>query len=322
MKKLILAITLIFSGISYSQIDNQNYNSTRNMSLGGTEKNIHGNIHNMNILTEVIYNAIPDGYQITYTKSFTAKTVEETEELLSMKADSVSGAVKEIGLLPQDIVFDVIALDPIFDFQQRDSVSPSGYKVTENIVFNVKDFSKIPRLAEICLKQGIYDLINAQAYLNDAKPIYEEMNTKMVELVNQKKKLCKDLGANIDNAKVTITQFSDTYYPSERYLKSVLQSARLYQHHLSQNSSLALNRSVEIDNYFDYNLKEADFVFNPNNTQPVIQFYSQVLTEYVTPDTEEEMRKKIEEELKAKERSKTQAIYTIDESGNLKKVEL
>ena len=239
-----------------------------------------------------------------------------------MKSDSIVNAVKEIGLQAGDVVFDIIALDPVFDFQQRDSIAPSGFKVTENIVFNIKDFSKIPRLAEICLHEGLYDLINAQAYLEDAKPIYEEMNTKMVELVNQKKKLCKGLGANIDNAKVIITQLSDTYYPSERYLKSILQNARFYQHHLSQNSSLAMNRTVEIDNYFDYNLKQADFVFNPNNTQPVIQFYSQVVTEYVTPDTEEEIRKKVEEELKAKNNSKPQVIYTIDGDGNLKKIDL
>ena len=188
MKTIIALICLIAPGISFSQIDNQNYNETRNPSLGGVEKNIHGNVHNMTIVTEVIYNAIPDGYQVTYTKSFIAKTIEQTEELLSIKADSIVNAVKEIGLLENDVVFDVIALDPIFDFQQRDSIAPSGFKVTENIVFNVKDFSKIPRLAEICLHEGLYDLINAQAYLEDAKPIYEEMNNKMVELVNQKKK--------------------------------------------------------------------------------------------------------------------------------------
>lgn len=322
MKTIIVLICLIVQGISFSQIDNQNYNQTRNIALGGVEKNIHGDVHNMTIITEVIYNAVPDGYQITYTKSFIAKTVEDTEKLLSMKSDSIVNAVKEIGLQAGDVVFDIIALDPVFDFQQRDSIAPSGFKVTENIVFNIKDFSKIPRLAEICLHEGLYDLINAQAYLEDAKPIYEEMNTKMVELVNQKKKLCKGLGANIDNAKVIITQLSDTYYPSERYLKSILQNARFYQHHLSQNSSLAMNRTVEIDNYFDYNLKQADFVFNPNNTQPVIQFYSQVVTEYVTPDTEEEIRKKVEEELKAKNNSKPQVIYTIDGDGNLKKIDL
>lgn len=322
MKTLFFFACLMFSSNSISQIDNQNYNTSRNLSLSGVEKNIHGDIHNMTIVTEVIYNAIPDGYQITYTKSFIAKTIEQTEELLSMKSDSIVNAVKEIGLMEEDVIFDVIALDPIFDFQQRDSIAPSGFKVTENIVFNVKDFSKIPRLAEICLHQELYDLINAQAYLEDAKPIYEEMNNKMVELVNQKKKLCKGLGANIDNAKVTITQLSDTYYPSERYLKSILQNARFYQHHLSQNSSISMNRSVEVDNYFDYNLKQADFVFNPNNTQPVIQFYSQVVTEYVTPDTEEEIRKKVEEELKAKNNSKPQVIYTIDGDGNLKKIDL
>lgn len=322
MKTILLSIFALCLVHSFGQLDNRNYNDSRNSSVSGYEININGNAHGMTISTEVIYNAIPDGYQITYTTSFIANSVEKTELLLSKKSDSIVKAVAEIGLTRKEVIFDVIALDPIFDFQRTDSIAPLGYKVTENIVFNVTDFSRIPRLAEICLKHGIYDLINVQAYLNDSKPIYEKMNDKLVELVNQKKKLCKDLGANIDNAKVTIARHSDTYYPSERYLKSLIQNPSFYKHHLSQNSTLSLNRAVDVDNYFDYNLKQVDFVFNPNNTQPVIQFYYKLITEYATPNTEEEIRKKVEEELKAKEKSKTKAIYTIDENGNLNKVEL
>lgn len=322
MKTILLSIFALCLAHSFGQLDNRNYNDSRNSSINGYEININGDAHNMTISTEVIYNAIPDGYQITYTTSFIANTVEKTEELLSKKSDSIVKTIAEIGLSRKDVVFDIIALDPIFDFQRTDSVAPIGYKVTENIVFNVTDFSRIPRLAEICLKHGIYDLINAQAYLNDSKPIYEKMNDKLVELVNQKKKLCKDLGANIDNAKVKIARHSDTYYPSERYLKSLIQNPIFYKHHLSQNSTLSLNRAVDVDNYFDYNLKQVDFVFNPNNTQPVIQFYYKLVTEYAAPNTEEEIRKKVEEELKAKEKSKTKAIYTVDENGNLNKVEL
>ena len=322
MKTIFLSVFILCSISLFGQLDNRTYNDLRNSSVSGYETNITGDAHGMTISTEVIYNAIPDGYQLTYTTSFIANSVEKTEELLSKKSDSLVKAVSEIGLTRKEVVFDVIALDPVFDFQRTDSIAPIGYKVTENIVFNVTDFSKIPRLAEICLKHGIYDLINAQAYLTDSKPIYAQMNDKLVELVNQKKKLCKDLGANIDNAKVKIARHSDTYYPSERYLKSIIQNPGFYKHHLSQNSTLSLNRAVDVDNYFDYNLKQVDFVFHPDNTQPVIQFYYKLVTEYVTPDTEAEIRKKIEEELKAKEKSKTKSIYTVDEEGNLNKVEL
>lgn len=322
MKTLLISL---FSGcifLSFGQLDNRAYNDLRNSSVNGYEITINGDAQNMILSTEVIYNAIPDGYQITYTTSFIANSVEKTEELLGKKADSLVKAVAEIGLTRRDIVFDIVSLDPIFDFRQTDSLPPAGYKITENIVFNVTDFSRIPRLSEICLKYGIYDLINAQAYLNDSKPIYEKMNDKLVELVNQKKKLCKDLGADIDRAKVKIARYSDTYYPSERYLKSIIQNPHFYKHHVSQNSTLSLNRSVDVDNYFDYNLKQVDFVFNPNNTQPVIQFYYKLVTEYVAPSTEEEIRKKVAEELQSKEKAKTKAIYTLDENGNLKKVEL
>jgi uncharacterized protein YggE len=320
---ILLTLTLnLFSLSAAAQLDNRQYNDLRNASVNGYEITINGDAHNMTISTEVIYNAIPDGYQLAYTTSFLAQSVGKTEELLSKKADSLVKAVTEIGLTRKDVVFDVIALDPVFDFQRTDSASPIGYKITENIVFHVNEFSKIPRLAEICLKHGIYDLINAQAYLNDSKPVYEKMNDKLVELVNQKKKLCKDLGADIDQAKVKITRHSDTYYPSERYLKSIIQNPNFYQHAISQNSTLSLNRAIDVDHYFDYNLKQVDFVFNPNNTQPVIQFYYKLVTEYVTPDTEAEIRKKVEAEWKEKEKAKTKAIYTIDEKGNLNKVEL
>ena len=322
MKNLLLTLILSFGTIVYGQLDNHKYNDFKNGSNIGSETNISGNVHGMTISTEVIYNAVPDGYQITFTTSFIANSVSKTEELLSEKSDSLVKAMSEIGLTKKDIIFDIIALDPIFDFKQSDSLEPSAYKVTENIVFNVNDFSKIPRLAEICLKFGIYDLINAQAYLNDSKPISAQMNDKLVELVNQKKKLCKELGANIDGAKVHITRTIDTYYPSERYLRSFIQNANFYKHHLSQNSTLSLNRNVDVDNYFDYNLKQVDFVFNPNNTQPVIQFYYKLVTEYVTPDTEAEMRKKIEEEYKEKEKTKTKSVFTVDENGNFKKLEL
>lgn len=321
--KIRILSSFVFSSLSiFAQLDNRTYNDLRNSSVNGYEININGDAHNMTISTEVIYNAVPDGYQLTYTTSFIANSVEKTEELLSKKSDSLVKAVSELGLTRKEVIFDIIALDPIFDFQRTDSIAPIGYKVTENIVFNVTDFSKIPRLAEICIKHGIYDLINAQAYLEDSKPIYQQMNDKLVELVNQKKKLCKDLGANIDNAKVKIARHSDTYYPSERYLKSIIQNPGFYKHHLSQNSVMSLNRAVDVDNYFDYNLKQVDFVFHPDNTQPVIQFYYKLVTEYVTPDTEAELRKKIEDELKAKEKSKTKSIYTLDENGNLNKVEL
>lgn len=321
--KIRILSSFVFSSLSiFAQLDNRTYNDLRNSSVNGYEININGDAHNMTISTEVIYNAVPDGYQLTYTTSFIANSVEKTEELLTKKSDSLVKAVSELGLTRKEVIFDIIALDPIFDFQRTDSIAPIGYKVTENIVFNVTDFSKIPRLAEICIKHGIYDLINAQAYLEDSKPIYAQMNDKLVELVNQKKKLCKDLGANIDNAKVKIARHSDTYYPSERYLKSIIQNPGFYKHHLSQNSVMSLNRAVDVDNYFDYNLKQVDFVFHPDNTQPVIQFYYKLVTEYVTPDTEAELRKKIEDELKAKEKSKTKSIYTVDENGNLNKVEL
>ena len=96
MKSIFLFTLTVCSTQLFGQLDNRNYNEQRNASVNGYEMNISGDSHNMTISTEVIYNAVPDGYQIAYTTSFIANSVDRTEELLSRKSDSLVKAVADL----------------------------------------------------------------------------------------------------------------------------------------------------------------------------------------------------------------------------------
>jgi len=76
---------------------------------------------------------------------------------------------------------------------------------------------------------------------------------------------------------------------------------------------------VDVDNYFNLNLKDADFVFNADITNPVIQFYFQLNYMYTKVDTEAEMREKIRKE---EEKKQDKVFYIIGKDGELKKVGL
>ena len=103
------------------------------------------------------------------------------------------------------------------------------------------------------------------------------------------------------------------------YLKSFVNNATYFNHNSEQNSSITLQRKLDVDNYYDFNLKNADFVFNSNNNQPVIQFYTQLQYGFIKTDTEEEMRVKI---IKEEEKKPVKEFYVIDKDGNLTKIGL
>ena len=318
MKNITFFLAMLIGLSANCQVVNKQYNQERNQTFFNNENEIVATENSISITTKVIYNAVPDGYHITYTTSFIGKSAEDVENKMNKKIDSLIKEVSNLKMSPKDIVFDIISLDPIFDFNQNDPI-PIGYKITENITFNIKGISLIPELARICLGFGIYDLIDAQAYLENSKNIYDSLSAKTVQILDMKKKLCSEIGWSFTNGKTTLTKVKDVFYPSERYLKSHITNATLYKHHISQNSTIDMERQVDVDNYYNLNLKDADFVFNAGNTSPVIQFYYQLNYMYTKKDTEEEMREKIKKE-EAKKQDKL--FYIIDKSGNLKKIEI
>lgn len=319
MKYLFTCILLLFSVSLYSQIDNQLYHQRHNQRSLQEGSEIYGNGQLLTIVTEAVYNAVPDGYHVTYTTSFIGNSIEQVEDKMNKKIDSLSGRVRKLGLTTKDVTVDVIALDPLFDFRQGDSFPPIGYKVTENITFHIRSVAVMGELAKICLDFGIYDLINAQAYLLDSDPVYDSLNAKTVELLNEKKAWCADIGIALSGSKVEVTRYKEVFYPSERYLKAYLQNPTFYKHHASQNSTLSMDRRVDVDNYYDLNLKDADYVFHSDNEVPCIQFYYRLVCVYTKTDTEEELRAKI---LKEQEEKQEKQFYILDQQGNLKKIEI
>jgi uncharacterized protein YggE len=318
MKNLFLS-TILLSATLF-EFSAQTINKTYNNSvpiLKNNQYEIKGDESHVTIQVDVIYNAIPDGYIITYTTTFIGTSIADVELKANQKMDEMVVALKAVEVTPKDLTIDVISIDPIFNFEASDQVHPEKYRITQNVSINIRDINLIGKLTKICLSYNLYDIISAQAYLLNTDAIQDSLDHKSIEILNQKKELCENVGLQLKNGKIEFSNYKDVFYPSEKYLKSYITNSTYYSHNSSQNSSLNLERRVEIDNYYDFNLKQADFVFNANNNQPVIQFYSQIIYGYQKKDTEEEMREKI---LKEAESKPTKEFYMIDKDGNLVKI--
>jgi uncharacterized protein YggE len=320
MKNRIAPLALLVSLAAHGQLANKQYNQTHTAVHQIGEDDIVASENSVSIVTKVLYNAVPDGYHVTYTKSFLGKTVEEVELQMNTLVDKLIKEIHSSNITKKDAVVDIVSLDPVFNISLQEPAenAPIGYKVTENITFDIKSISAIGPLSKKCLDFGIFDLINTEAYLLDSKPVYDSLSDKAVELLEMKKRSCTKIGWSFTGGVATFNKTKDVLYPSERYLSAYSSNSSLYQHHISQNTSVQMKRSLDVDNYFNLNLKDADYVFHSEKTVPVIQFYYQLNYVYTRKEPDSKGKSSSKDESQKVEK----IFYILDKTGNLKKIEM
>lgn len=313
MKYLIISTTALFSHWANSQIMNQCMNSQK---AGGLySNNLTASTTHTEIVGKAIFNAKPSGYHMIFTTSSIGYNVEDVEKTMNKKVDSLISDIQALNLINQKALVDVIEFEPIFDFSSREtsSSSPSGYKMTENILFDVLDLTQARKLIKKCLEYGIYDLIEIKPYVLHTSPIHDSLNKVLTKIIQQKKKLSQELGIQFAKGETQVDEYDYVFYPNERYLKSTLHNTNLYSHHMSQNTLIHNQRSIDIQKFDPIDLSKVDYVFNSELNEPTIQFYKEIVYQFFP---------KIEEEKKESKDEKVERIfYVIDKNGELKKVD-
>ena len=318
MKQTIFFLVLLLSLSLRAQLINQSFN--KSIEFGNNQKksvSVSGN--QLKINTKVIFNAVPDGYHITFTQTEISQSIVDLEEITIKKKSSIIKDIKKLQMKARDLVVDVTGLDPIFNLNP-DSTSqqnPSGYKSTHNFTFKISDLSMVDQLTRICFKYNIYDIIDIVPFIKNSKYIEDSLYSKAIEILNSKKKLAQKIGFEIQDGKPFFEKNKNVIYPSERYIKSYIQNSSLFKHHISQNSTINYNRKVEIDAYYNLDLRDADYIFNSQEVKPVIQFVYEINYGFIKRDREEEARIK---EARKMENQKKKTIYILDKNGKMREV--
>ena len=312
----------IFLGVSTltlnSQLVNQSFNNSTEFANNQKQSlSVSGN--QLKINTRVIFNALPDGYHITFTQTEISETIEDLEEITIHKKNSIVKDVKKLDIKAKDVVVDAIGLDPIFSINPDSSHQnkPSGYKSTHNFTFKIDELARVDQLTKICFEHNIYDLIDIVPFIKNSKHIEDSLSKKAVEVLNSKKQLAQKIGFQIQDGKPFFEKKKNIIYPSERYIKSYINNASLFKHHISENASINYNRKVEIDAYYNLDLRDADYIFNSDEVKPVIQFIYEINYGFIKRDREEEERIKANKKL---ENEKRKTIFILDKNGKMREV--
>jgi len=317
--KYVASILILIVGFSAkAQVINQSFNHSTEFA-NNQKQSISVSGNQLNINTRIIYNALPDGYHITYTQTEISETIEDLEEITIKKKNSIVKDLKKLQMKAKDLVVDAIGLDPIFNINPDSNYhkKPSGYKSTHNFTFKIAELSMIDQLTKICFNHDIYDLIDIVPFIKKSKHIEDSLSVKAIEVLNSKKKLAQKIGFEIQDGKPFFEKKKNIIYPSERYIKSYINNASLFKHHIAQNATINYNRKVEIDAYYNLDLRDADYVFNAQEVKPVIQFIYQINYGFIKRDREEEARIKQARKLENQEKK---TIFILDKNGKMREV--
>lgn len=318
MKNLgILLLSFVFSSM-HGQLINKQFN--QNTEFGSNQKQsitLLGN--NLDIKVKTVYNALPDGYHVTYTFTTIDKNLDKIEFSMIEKTKRLEKLIKKINLKKSDFVVDAIGLDPIFDLSPDTNTiqTPSGYKSTHNITFRIPEIGLVDQLTKICYEEKIYDLIDITPFITETKFIKDSLKAKSLEILNDKKDFVAQLGFKITDGKTNFQKNTNVIYPSERYLKSYINNNSIYKHHISTNSTINYNRKVEIDAYYNLDLRDVDYVFNSKEVKPVVQFIYEITYGFVKRDREAEAEAKA---LRKEQQKQKKEIYIMDKNGKIRAV--
>ncbi|XOV66615.1 MAG: hypothetical protein ACFHU9_13395 [Fluviicola sp.] len=311
MKYLICTLFLTQILVAYAQVINKNhtlYNQHNPQECG-----ITGDPDAFSMIIQTVYRAKPDGYHAIFTTSFIGKSVLDVETQMNKKTDSLINAVRTLGIQPEDVLAEMTALDPIFDIGLNGSSDkPSGYKVTENITFHVKDFNTVRYLAKKCLDFEVYDLIHVTPYVLQPDLIYDTLAAKSIEILEFKKDLSRSIGYGAADGQAYFRKCRNVYYPNDMHLVAQVQNSRMYMHDLSQNSNIEYKRNLRVDSYNNLDLRSVDYVYNPHIIEPTIDFHYRIDYNYIFPPEEDEEEEKNENVEKV--------FYILNEEGELQQL--
>ncbi len=161
----------------------------------------------------------PDTAKVTFTVQNEAKDLKTAQEAVSAKMDTITKALKDLGIEERYIKTENYNSYPQYDYNKVTcygcpSGSPTirGYQVSHNVTVSIKDLEKVNDVLGALGTAGVSDISGPNFGFEDDKAVAREARDLAIgDAKEQARALAKSLGVRL----VRIVSFSEggNYYP-------------------------------------------------------------------------------------------------------------
>lgn len=262
---------------------NANYgNNTYQINRVNTIQTTTSSQDEMVLTIKGIYNEQATSQIATFAILQLGKTAEEATGLIDERIQNV---MKELTAYNKDIIIatDMISFVPTYDYATEKKIfnpktyneKPSGFELKKNLIIKFKNNNDFDRIVSICGKNEIYDLAKVDYVTTNFDAVRFQMQKKALEVFkDQMANYSLIMNTDLNKKEKILQEGFNVTYPMESY--------RSYQAYSQADASfdpkgVVHNIKKNTTQYYNAALvKDHNFVFNPDITEPTIQAFYEI----------------------------------------------
>jgi uncharacterized protein YggE len=236
------------------------------------------------IETSVLMNVPADGYVAVFGFVQEGKVPAVSNQAVNTKFAEFISALEKLGIKRDDVFIDFISQNRVFDYTETGNTITerlTGFETKKNIAVRYKDRDLLEKMLAAAGNSGIFDLIEVNYVVSDAKPIHARLFEEAVKVVKQKESAYTALGLKLTPAALANEKY-DVFYPAEQY--QAYQAFEAGAAYSSYNKTIIRPRKVTTFFYEPLHGGDFDAVINPAGIEPVVQFTLYLRMQYDLPE--------------------------------------
>jgi len=214
------------------------------------------------------------------------ETTAKTNDMINMRIDSFTTAIKRLGISNKDIYIDMIYLVPTFEFEVEKKLFsktynevPTGFEMQKNVHVTFTDINTVEKLVTLAARYEIYDLVKVDFFVDNTEAVYDSLRNIAVICLNKKINSFKKLNLSLSDKYQIIRENSYSIYPETQYPDYdafVSQSIEA----VSKKTGVTKIRKPKTVAYDQIPYNQFDIIINPEILEPVVQFVYNLQVKY------------------------------------------
>jgi uncharacterized protein YggE len=194
-------------------------------------------------------------------------------------------SIEALGIRQDDVFADFISQNRVFDYTESANTITeklSGFETKKNIAVRYKDAKLLEKILAAAEQATIFDLIEVDYVVNDAKEVRSRLFEEAVKVIKQKEaSYNSSFGLNLASRALASEKY-DVFYPGERYQAyQAFESGKAYS---AYNKTVIRPRKVTTFYYEPVKAGDFDTVINPLSVTPMVQFTLYLRMQYHLPE--------------------------------------
>lgn len=175
------------------------------------------------VRARILMNLDADAYKLTFSLSQEAASIKLCHELMDKRISDFTQALQKTGISENDIYIDRAGQYPVYgyDIERKTATQQfKGYEINRNIIIRFDSMQTSNTLINLAAGQGIHDAVKMEYLMNTTEPIYEELFSEALSIINKKKDLyLRATNLTIEKEAMIFSEQFQFVFPGQRYKK-------------------------------------------------------------------------------------------------------